>query len=159
MQVHAKNLCCGCFGKVIFFLPSCFFFSLASYSLRPVPQDGNGGGWFLLPLEPQRAGGAAGKTGDRAKETEGGVGTSAVSTGQTRVGAAAVEAAGARPRGLHRHTAGAHHGAKAHTVAGARQAQVTANSQLHSPPTHTKLCKDASPHCTSLAFSLLRCPA
>lgn len=94
--------------------------------------DGRGG--LVLPPEPQRTGGAASAAGGGAGEAEGGVWAAEVFADQARAGAEEAEAAGPRSGGLHRHAAGAHHGAEAHAAASALQAEVTQGSLLGPAP-------------------------
>lgn len=84
--------------------------------------DGRSG--LVLPPDPQRAGGPAGAARGRAGGAEGRVRASETVAGQAGGGAEEAEASGPRPGGLHRHSAGANHGAEANTATSAPQVQM-----------------------------------
>lgn len=85
----------------------------------------DGGSGLVLPPQPPGAGRHAGGAGGGAGAAEGGVRAPEAGAGQAGGGAEEAEAAGQRPGGLHRHAAGAHHGAEAHPPASALQVKVT----------------------------------
>lgn len=85
----------------------------------------DGGSGLVLPPQPPGAGRHAGGAGGGAGAAEGGVWAPEAGAGQAGGGAEEAEAAGQRPGGLHRHAAGAHHGAEAHPPASALQVKVT----------------------------------
>lgn len=142
--ISVAGFSCSC-SKKLFFLMFYYFFLHGS-------SVGYGWSRVVLPPEPQRTGGSTGSTGSGAWGAEGGVWEAENFACKAGGGAEEAEAAGQRSGGLHRHAAGAHHGAEAHPPASAIQVQVRRVLQL-SPHLFTLTSTTSS-----LVFSLLCCP-